>query len=52
MRNRVYRLKLNNFEIRIIIVALNYLRMKQKRAGIDNSDISALILRFIDVLET
>ena len=47
----VRKLKVNTFQIRVIINVLNAMRLKQKANGMDCSETSALILRFIDVLE-
>ena len=47
----VRRLKLDTFQIRVIINSLSAMRLKQKANGVDCSQTNALILRFIDALE-
>ena len=47
----IRRLKLTHFEFRVAIDALNAKRLKQKDNGIDNSEISKLILYLLDTLE-
>jgi hypothetical protein len=47
----VRRLKLTDFELRVLIDALNAKRLKQKASGIDHSDTSDLLLYLIDALE-
>ncbi len=48
----VHRLKLTDFEIRVLIDALNARRLKQKASGVDNTATSDLILRLLDILES
>ena len=48
----VRRLKLTDFEIRVLIDALNARRLKQKASGVDNTATSYLILRLLDILES
>lgn len=48
----VRRLKLTDFEIRVLIDALNARRLKQKASGVDNTAASDLILRLLDILES
>ncbi len=45
------KLKLDDYEIRVMINALNAKRLKQKAQGIDCTATSKLILRFLDLLE-
>ncbi len=47
----VRRLKLTDFELRVLIDALNARRLKQKDKRIDNTVTSNLILRLLDELE-
>lgn len=47
----IHRLKLTPFELRVAIDALNAKRLKQKDDGIDNREISDLILYLLDALE-
>ena len=47
----VRRLKLTDFELRVLIDALNAKRVKQKASGIDHSETSDLLLHLIDALE-
>ena len=47
----VRRLKLTDFELRVLIDALNAKRLKQKASGIDNRETSNLILYLLDALE-
>ena len=48
----VRRIKLTNFELRVVIDALNAKRKKQNNQGIDNSATAGLLLRLLDVLES
>lgn len=48
----VRRIKLTNFELRVVIDALNAKRKKQNSQGIDNSATAELLLRLLDVLES
>ena len=48
----VRRLKLTDYELRVLIDALNAKRLKQKASGIDHSETSDLLLYLIDALET
>ena len=48
----VRKLKLNHYEIRVLVDALNAKRLKQKASGIDTAETSNLILYLLDVLET
>jgi len=47
----VRRLKLTDFELRVLIDALNARRLKQKDKRIDNRATSNLILRLLDEFE-
>ena len=47
----VRRLKLTDFELRVLVDALNARRLKQKANRIDNRETSDLILRLLDILE-
>ena len=47
----VRRLKLTDFELRVLVDALNARRLKQRANRIDNTATSDLILRLLDVLE-
>ena len=47
----IRRLKITPFELRVAIDALNAKRLKHKDNGIDNSEISDLILYLLDTLE-
>lgn len=48
----VRKLKLNHYEIRVLVDALNAKRLKQKASGTDTAETSNLILYLLDVLET
>ena len=48
----VRKLKLDHYEIRVLVDALNAKRLKQKASGIDTTETSSLILYLLDVLET
>lgn len=48
---QVRKLKLTDFELRVLIDALNARRLKQKANGVDNTETSDLILRLLDILE-
>lgn len=47
----VRRLKLSNFELRVLIDALNARRLKEKARGADTTETADLILYLLDVLE-
>ena len=51
MKTKVRRYKLNNFEIRVAVDALNARRLKEKSNGIYNHITCDLILKLLDVLE-
>lgn len=48
----VRKLKLDHYEIRVLVDALNAKRLKQKASGIDTTETSSLILYLLDVLES
>ena len=48
----VRKLKLDHYEIRVLMDALNAKRLKQKASGIDPADTLDLILYLLDVLES
>lgn len=48
----VRKLKLDHYEIRVLVDALNAKRLKQKESGIDTTETSNLILYLLDVMET
>ncbi len=48
---QVRKLKLTDFELRVLIDALNAKRLKQKANGVNNAETSDLILRLLDILE-
>ena len=48
---QVRKLKLTDFELRVLIDALNARRLKQKANGVNNTETSDLILRLLDILE-
>ena len=50
-KNKVYRLKLTNFELRVMINALNASRLKMNANGEDPTDVSDIILKCLDALE-
>ncbi len=52
MKTTVRKLKLTNYELRVLIEALNAKRLKQKASGIDNTATSGLLLRLIDIYES
>lgn len=47
----VRKLKLDHYELRILVDALNAKRLKQKESGIDTAETSNLILYLLDVME-
>ena len=47
-----YRLKLTDFELRVMVNSLNETRLKMKDCGEDPTDVSDLILRFLDILDS
>ena len=48
----VRKLKLDHYEIRVLVDALNAKRLKQKACGTDTAETSNLILYLLDVLES
>ena len=46
-----YRLKLTNFEIRLMVNALNASRLEMNANGEDSTDVSNMILKLLDILE-
>ena len=51
-RPNVYRLKLTNFELRVMVKALNDSRLRMKAEGNHPEDVSAIILKCLDALES
>ncbi len=51
MKTTVRKLKLTHYELRVLIEALNAKRLKQRASGTDNTAISGLLLRLIDIYE-
>ena len=53
MKNRsyTYRLKLTDFELRVMVNVLNDRRLRMKANGEDPTDVSDIILKFLDALE-
>ncbi len=47
----VHRIKLTDFELRVLIHTLNDYRLDQKARGEDTADVNDLILKCIDILE-
>jgi len=47
----VRRIKLSEFELRVLIHTLNDYRLDQKARGEDTTDVNNLILKCIDILE-
>ena len=47
-----YRLKLTDFELRVMVNSLNATRLRMKDCGEDPTDVSDLILRFLDILDS
>ena len=52
MKTKVRRYKLNNFEIRVAVDALNARRLKEKSNGIYDPITCDLILKLLNVLES
>ena len=50
-KTNIYRLKLTNFEIRLMVNALNASRLEMNANGEDSTDISNMILKLLDILE-
>ena len=51
-RPNVYRLKLTNFELRVMVNVLNERRLKMNANGEDTTDVSDIILKCLDALES
>ena len=51
-RPNVYRLKLTNFELRVMVRILNDRRLKMNANGEDPTDVSDIILKCLDALES
>ena len=47
-----YRLKLTDFELRVMVNTLNAYRLKQKEAGKDTTYLCNMILRMLDELDS
>ena len=50
-RKNIYRLNLTDFELRVMVNALNSSRLKMKAEGDDPTDVSDIILKCLDALE-
>ena len=50
-KSDVYRMKLTNFEIRLMVNALNASRLEMNANGEDSTDVSNMILKLLDILE-
>ena len=50
-KTNIYRLKLTNFEIRLMVNALNASRLEMNANGEDSTDVSNIILKLLDILE-
>ena len=50
-KDTVYRLKLTNYEMRVMVNVLNDRRLRMKANGEDSTDVSDIILKFLDALE-
>ena len=48
----VRKLKLNHYEIRVLVDALNAKRLKQKASGTETAETSNLILYLLDMLDS
>lgn len=44
----IYRIKMKDYDYRVLIDALNAYRLHQKAAGIDNTATSQLLLKVLD----
>jgi hypothetical protein len=51
-RRNIHRLKLTDFELCVMVKALNESRMRTKAEGNDPEDISDIILKCLDALES
>ena len=51
-RRDIHRLKLTDFELRVMVKALNDSRLKMKAEGNDPEDVSDIILKCLDALES
>ena len=51
-RPNVYRLKLTNYELRVMVNVLNERRLKMNANGEDPTDVSDIILKCLDSLES
>lgn len=47
----VRKMKLDHYEIRVLVDALNARRLKEKARGVDTTNTSNLILYFLDQLD-
>ena len=50
-REPMYRLKLTDFELRVMVNLLNDRRLRMKANGEDPTDVSDIILKCLDALE-
>ena len=50
-RPNIHRLKLTNFELRVMVNVLNERRLKMNANGEDPTDVSDIILKCLDALE-
>ena len=50
-KSNVYRMKLTNFEIRLMVNALNASRLELNANGEDSTDVSNMILKYPDTVE-
>ena len=51
-RRNIHRLKLTNFELRVMVNVLNERRLKMNANGEDPPDVSDIILKCLDALES
>ncbi len=51
-RRNIHRLKLTDFELCVMVKALNESRLRMKAEGNDPEDISDIILKCLDALES
>ena len=51
-RRNIHRLKLTNFELRVMVNVLNERRLKMNANGEDPTDVSDIILKCLDALES
>ena len=50
-KSYIHRLNLTDFELRVMVNALNSSRLKMKAEGADPTDVSDIILKCLDALE-